>query len=116
MSARWIAVALIAGRAIALYAAVAVPLQRQAAAAAEDYRRARDERRDMRSRAWRAWSGATPPMRRAAPALAGRQRRASTVRGRVRRSVVQTLQSARVSGVRLGVRPGAPALRRARAA
>ena len=49
MIARWIAAALLVS-AVVLYAAVAVPTQRQAAAAADEYRRARDEARDIRTR------------------------------------------------------------------
>jgi len=86
--------------AVALYAAVAVPMQRQAAAAADEYRRARDEARDIRARLARL------ERRDAAHARASHAIAADTpgaaVRA-VRRSVVQTLQAARVSGVRLGV-------------
>jgi hypothetical protein len=97
--ARWIAAALVAV-AVVLYAAVAVPMRRQAQAAADDYRRARDEARDMRARLARLERRDAAHLR-AASALAGTTP-AGTVRT-VRRSVVQTLLSARVSGVRLGV-------------
>ena len=99
MIARGIAAALLAG-AIVLYSAVAVPMRRQAAAAADDYRRARDEARDMRARLARLERRDAAHLR-AATALAGATP-AGTVQ-RVRRSVVQALLSARVSGVRLGV-------------
>jgi len=49
MIARWIAAALVTVG-VVLYAAVAVPMRRQAQVAADDYRRARDEARDMRAR------------------------------------------------------------------
>jgi hypothetical protein len=97
--ARGIAAALVAVG-IVLYAAVAVPMRRQAQAAADDYRRARDEARDMRARLARLERRDAAHLR-AASALAGATP-AGTVRT-VRRSVVQTLQNAHVSGVRLGV-------------
>jgi hypothetical protein len=99
MIARWIAAVLVAVG-IVLYAAVAVPMRRQAEAAADDYRRARDEARDMRARLARLERRDAAHLR-VASALAGATP-AGTVRT-VRRSVVQTLQNARVSGVRLGV-------------
>jgi hypothetical protein len=102
--ARWIAGALLAGG-VVLYAAVALPMRRQAAAAAEDYRRARDEARDMRGRLARLERRDAAHLR-AAAALAGATP-AGTVRT-VRRSVVQTLQNAKVSGVRLGVTAARP--------
>jgi hypothetical protein len=104
MIARWIAAALVAGG-LVLYAAVAVPMRRQAQAAADDYRRARDEARDMRARLARLERRDAAHLR-AASALAGATP-AGTVRT-VRRSVVQTLQNARVSGVRLGVTSARP--------
>jgi hypothetical protein len=102
--ARWIAGVLVA-LGIVLYAAVAVPMRRQAQAAADDYRRARDEARDMRARLARLERRDAAHLR-AASALAGATP-AGTVRT-VRRSVVQTLLSARVSGVRLGVTAARP--------
>src|SRR5216683_3254465 len=85
--ARGIAAALLAG-AIVLYSAVALPMRRQAAAAADDYRRARDEARDMRARLARLERRDAAHLR-AATALAGATP-AGTVQ-KVRRSVVQTL-------------------------
>lgn len=102
MIARWIAAALLAA-AVVLYAAVAIPTQRQAAAAADEYRRARDEARDVRSRLARL-ERRDAAHTRAATAVAGATP-GETVRS-VRRSVVQTLHSAAVSGVRLSVTPG----------
>ena len=99
MKVRILAAALLV-LAVALYAAVAVPMQRQAAGAADEYRRARDDARDIRTRLARL------ERRDAAHARASHAVAADTpgaaVRA-VRRSVVQTLQGARVSGVRLGV-------------
>jgi hypothetical protein len=88
---------------VALYAAVAVPMQRQAAGAAEEYRVARDESRDIRARLGRLERRDAAHVR-AVAAVAGATP-ADTVRA-VRRSVVQTLQDSRVSGVRLGVVAG----------
>lgn len=99
MKVRIVAAALLV-LAVALYAAVAIPMQRQAAAAADEYRRARDDAREVRARLARL------ERRDAAHARASHAVNADTpgaaVRA-VRRSVVQTLQSARLSGVRLGV-------------
>jgi hypothetical protein len=99
MNARWIAAALGAAG-VALYAAAAIPMQRQAAEAADEYRVARDEARDIRLRLARLERRDAAHLR-AASALAGATP-ADTVRA-VRRSVVQTLQGAQVSGVHLGV-------------
>ena len=99
MTARWIAAGLVL-LSVALYAAVAIPMQRQAAEAAEEYRVARDESRDIRARLGRLERRDAAHVR-AVSALAGATP-ADTVRA-VRRSVVGTLQEARVSGVRLGV-------------
>jgi hypothetical protein len=104
MITRWIAAALLVA-AVVLYAAVAVPTQRQAAAAADEYRRARDEARDVRSRLARL-ERRDAAHTRAATAVAGATP-GETVRA-VRRSVVQTLQNAAVSGVRLSVTSGRP--------
>lgn len=99
MNARWIAAALVAAG-IGLYATAAIPMQRQAAEAADEYRLARNESRDIRSRLARL-ERRDAAQGRAAAALA-LATPADTVRA-VRRSVVRTLQGAKVSGVRLGV-------------
>jgi hypothetical protein len=88
--------------ALALYAAVGVPMQREATAAADEYRRARDEARDIRTRLARL-ERRDAAHARAATALPAATP-ADTVRA-VRRVVVQTLQEAHVSGVRLAVSP-----------
>jgi hypothetical protein len=103
MTVRWVAAALLLAGAL-LYAAVAVPMRRQAVAAAEEYRQARDEARDIRARLQRL-ERRDAAHARAATALAGAATPGDTVRA-VRRSMVQTLHGARVSGVRLGVVPG----------
>ena len=105
MKARWLAAALIAGG-FALYGAVALPMQRQAAAAADDDRRARDEARDIRLRLARLERRDAAHVR-AAAALEGAASPGETVRA-VRRSVVQDLQDAHVSAVRLGVSASRP--------
>ena len=102
MRARWVAAALLVAG-IVLYAAAAVPMQRPAAAAADEYRRARDEARDIRSRLARLERRDAAHAR--ATALAGASTPGETVRA-VRRSMVQTLQDGRISGVRLAVLPG----------
>src|SRR3954447_23389257 len=99
MNARWIAAFLVAAG-IGLYAAAALPMRRQGAEAADEYRIARDEARDMRARLARLERRDAAHVR-AAAALAGATP-ADTVRA-VRRSVVQTLSGTKVSGVRLGV-------------
>ena len=103
MKARWLAAALIAGG-FALYGAVALPMQRQAAAAADDDRRARDEARDIRLRLARLERRDAAHLR-ATTVLASAGNPGDTVRA-VRRSIVQGLGEARVSGVHLGVTAG----------
>ena len=88
------------------------PTQRQAAAAADEYRRARDEARDIRTRLARL-ERRDAAHTRAATALAAATP-GDTVRA-VRRSVVQTLQNAGVSGVRLSVLPAGRPMPRASA-
>ena len=91
--------------AVALYAGVAAPLQRQAAAAGGEYRQARQARQRARSRladlqrrdAARARAEAVLAAARAAPGGGLRE---------VRRHVVDLVNRAHVSGIRLGVRPG----------
>lgn len=101
---RWVAVALL-GVSLLLYAGVARPMQRQAGAAADEYRRARDQRRDVRARLQRLErAGPVPRARQAAgPAAAPGE----VVRS-VRRSLVRLVEEAGLSPVRLSVRPGRP--------
>jgi hypothetical protein len=99
-SARWWAAGL-AAAALALYAAAALPLQRQAAAAADEYRRARDEARDTRARLARL---ERRELAHARAVAVGAGTPGETVRT-VRRAVVRSLEGAPVSGVRLGVTP-----------
>lgn len=91
----------------AVYWGVAVPLQRKAAAAAEDYRRARDERRAARSRLGEIQRRESA-LRRAAPPAAVATALARDPVGETRRGIVSSLEGAGLSGVRLAVAPGAP--------
>jgi hypothetical protein len=100
MRARWLAALLVAA-AGGLYVAVGLPMQRQATAAADEYKRARDEARDIRARLARL-ERRDAAHARAAAALPAAATPADTVRA-VRRVVVQALQEAKVAGVRLGV-------------
>jgi len=90
-----------------LHVAVARPLQARASAAADNYRRARDERRDARARADELERRAAALERAAAAVAAARSAPGGGVR-EVRRGVVDVVTRSRVSGVRLGVRPGRP--------
>ena len=91
--------------AVILYVGLARPAQREAGAVADEYRRARDERRDARARLQRL-ERRVPTLRAtdaaAAPAAPGERVRV------VRRTVVRTVEEARLSPVRLSVRPGRP--------
>ncbi|HUG54025.1 MAG TPA: hypothetical protein VMR21_10495 [Vicinamibacteria bacterium] len=105
MNARWWAVALLGAGGV-LYAMAAVPMQRQAGVAADEYRRVRDEARDIRSRLARL-ERRDAAHARASTVLSGAATPGETVRV-VRRSVVQSLQGAQVASVRLGVHPARP--------
>jgi hypothetical protein len=99
------AAALLLGAA-ATYAGLTLPLQARAAAAADAYRRARDERRDARARLDEAQRRASA-LRRAAPAAGGAAFPRDPV-GQARRGIVASLEGAGLSGVRLAVRPANP--------
>jgi hypothetical protein len=105
VTARWWAAGLL-GAGLVLYAVAAVPMRRQAEVAADEYRRARDEARDIRTRLARL-ERRDAAHARAATALSGAATPGETVRV-VRRSVVQSLQGAHVSAVRLGVQAARP--------
>lgn len=98
-----LALALLAAAA-AVHLLVTLPLQRQTAADAEAYRRARDERRLVHARLARL-ERAELLRRQAAAVLAGTASE-DTVR-LARRSVIDSLEGVPVSEVRLSVRPGA---------
>ena len=93
--------------AVAVYAAGTRPLRAQAAAASEQYRQARDQRRDARARLAEIERREAARGRAAAALAAARSAPAGGVRD-VRRGVVDVVTRARVSAVRLGVRPGRP--------
>jgi len=90
-----------------LYGAGALRLDAQAAAASDEYRRARDERRDVRARLAQIERREAARARAMDLLTAARNAPPSGVR-EVRRGVVELVNRARVSGVRLGVRPGRP--------
>jgi hypothetical protein len=90
-----------------LYAAVTRPLESQAVAAGEQYRQARDQRRDARARVADLERRAAARRRAAAMLAAARVAPGGGVR-EVRRGVVEIVTRSRVSSVRLGVRPGRP--------
>lgn len=112
MSPRPAATLLLAGAA-ALYFGAALPSRDRAAAAHQEFRRLRDARREAEARlsalerrkATRARALATL----SSPASGGAQ----DVPSRLRRSIVESLKAAPLSGVRLAVRP-APAPERAK--
>ena len=102
---RAVALALLLATA-AVYAGLTLPLQRKAAAAAEAYRLARNERRDARARLDEAQRRESA-LRRAAPAPGGVAVPGDPV-GQTRHGIVASLEGAGLSGVRLAVRPASP--------
>jgi hypothetical protein len=90
-----------------LYAGLTLPLQRRAAAAADAYRRARDERRAARSRLGEMHR-LESALRRAAPARPPGPGAPNDPMGATRRGIIMALEGAGLSGVRLAVRPGRP--------
>ncbi|HEY2941536.1 MAG TPA: hypothetical protein VGN09_03790 [Vicinamibacteria bacterium] len=95
--------------AVVVYVAGALRLESQAAAASDEYRQARDRRRDARSRLAELERREAARTRAVAVLAAARKAPAGGLRD-VRRSVVDLVTRSRVSAVRLGVRPGrAPA-------
>jgi hypothetical protein len=101
---RRLALAVLAA-AVVVYAGVTRPLQRRVGAAADAFKAARDERRDLRRDILRLERrGAVP---RAAAARSKGRAPGELVR-EVRRSLVTTVETAGLSPVRLSVRPGRP--------
>jgi hypothetical protein len=92
---------------VLMYVAAAVPLDAQAAAAGDQYRHSRDQRRDARARLADLERREAARTRAIAVLAAARNARGGEVR-EVRRGVVDLVTRSRVSGVRLGVRPGRP--------
>jgi hypothetical protein len=105
-SARAAALLLLAA-AGAVYAGLALPLQKKAAAASEDYRRARDDRRAAHARLGEIQRRETA-LRRAAPSGGSSAALSGDPVGQTRQGIVAVLAGAGLSGIRLGVRPGAP--------
>jgi len=89
------------------YVAGAMRLESQAAAASDEYRQARDQRRDVRVRLAELERREAARTRAVAILAAARNAPAGGVR-EVRRGIVDLVTRARVSAVRLGVRPGRP--------
>jgi len=106
VSARLLAAGLFTA-ALLLYLGVAIPSQRLAASAADEYKRARDERRDIRARLLKL-ERRDATRRRVASVIQSSPASAEETVRLVRRSVVQTLVETGIAGARLGVRPGRP--------
>ena len=102
---RVVALALLLATA-AVYAGLTLPLQRKAAAAAEAYHLARNERREARARLAEVHRRESA-LRRAAPAPGGAAVPGDPV-GQTRHGIVASLEGAGLSGVRLAVRPASP--------
>jgi hypothetical protein len=101
---RWIAAVLLLAAA-GLYVGVARPAQKLAGQAADEYRRARDERREIRSRLTQL-ERRDAARRRAARVLEAPSASGEEAVRRVRRSVVHALAGVSVGGTRLSVQPG----------
>ena len=90
-----------------VYAALTVTFQRKAAATADAYRRARDERHAAYARLGQVQRRESA-LRRAAPARADGAAAPADPVGATRRGIVASLEATGLSGVRLAVRPGTP--------
>jgi nitrous oxidase accessory protein NosD len=106
VKARVLALALLAAAA-AIHLWATVPLQRQAGADGDEYRRLRDQRRQAQSRLDRAQRGEN--LRRQAAAVFASGGEGDVVRT-ARQSMLGALEGAEVSKVRLSVRPGRDAV------
>ena len=106
MKVRVVAALLLAVTAI-VYAALTVPFQQRAAAAADAYRRARDERRAAYARLAQVQRRESA-VRRASPVRDAAAIAAADPVGATRHGIVASLEGAGLSGVRLAVRPGRP--------
>jgi hypothetical protein len=105
MKARLAAAGMIALAAV-LYFAAAVPMRREAAAAADAFGRARTERRDALARAG-ALERRNQARAQAVAAVTGAPADAAMAARAVRGSVSRVLAGSRVRGVHLVIRPGA---------
>jgi hypothetical protein len=106
MKVRVVAALLLAATAI-VYAALTVPFQKRAAAAADAYRRARDERRAAYVRLGQVQRRESA-VRRASPVRDAAAIAAADPVGATRHGIVASLEGTGLSGVRLAVRPGRP--------
>ena len=107
MTAR-VAAALLLALTAVVYAALTVPFEKKAAAAADAYRRARDERRAAQARLGQLQRRQSA-LRRASP-VRDAARAAGDPVGATRQGIVASLEGSGLSGVRLAVRPArAPA-------
>jgi hypothetical protein len=93
----------------AVYASAALPMRREAATIADELRRLRAQRRDVRSKLV-TLERRTSVQRRAASALAGLEPVRGGTLASTRRAILAALDEAAVSGVRLEVRPAAAPL------
>jgi hypothetical protein len=91
----------------AVYAGLALPLQRKAAAAADAYRGARDERRAAYARLGEIRRRESA-LRRAAPSGSAGAALSRDPVGQTRQGIVASLEGTALSAVRLAVRPGSP--------
>jgi hypothetical protein len=104
--ARGVALLLLAATA-AVYAGLALPLQKKAAAAADAYRRARDARLAAYGRLGEVHRRESA-LRRAAPSGFAAAAFSRDPVGQTRQGIVASLEGSGLSGVRLAVRPGSP--------
>ena len=103
---RGVALLLLAATA-AVYAGLALPLQKKAAAAADAYRGARDERRAAYARLGEIRRRESA-LRRAAPSGGAGDALSRDPVGQTRQGIVASLEGASLTGVRLAVGPGRP--------
>jgi hypothetical protein len=106
MKVRAAAALLLAVTAI-VYAALTVPFESNAAATADAYRRARDERRAAYVRLAQAQRRESA-LRHASPVRSDGAMAPADPVGATRRGIVASLEGTGLSGVRLAVRPGTP--------
>jgi hypothetical protein len=98
---------LLLGATAAVYAGLALPLQKKAAAAADAYRGARDERRTAYARLGEIRRRESA-LRRAAPSGGAGAALSRDPVGQTRQGIVASLEGAALTDVRLAVRPGSP--------
>jgi hypothetical protein len=91
----------------AVHVGLTVPLQRKAAAAADAYGRARDERRAAHTRLGEIQRRESA-LRRAAPLGSEATALSRDPVGQTRQGIVAALAGTGLSGIRLGVGPGSP--------